>query len=254
MIKNPMMLLVGDREIDNTQIISRQIDGIKKAGFDAICLEFRRCRYNELNEEGQQIIKFCYEYAKKSELKFVKIIPHYLLEQLEKYPFLKNRLTKKIETTVRNGKCLKKNFDQFGSSPSNIVAAFRIRRKNGNADFEKVSLPPNIPFNTVYDFISTLSDGRYVFYFGYETNTADYASPKSEQIAKDFLEILKDYQIDGFALDEFGAGSRLKDAYTVSPSFLEKFYRKYGYRFEDRLYLMDYRTKDYGFARLRYYV
>lgn len=245
MIKNPMMLLVGDQEIDDFTLIKKQIDGIKRAGFDAICLEFRRCRYNELTEKGQETIRFCYEYAKRCGLKFVKIIPHYLTEQLVKYPFLKNRLTKKLKITIKNGECQRKTFDCFGQNPMELIAAFQ--EKSG------VKMPGNrIPFRSIRNYFQTLQNGKYVLYFGYETETVDFSDEKSWLIAKDFVDILKDYSLDGFAIDEFGAGSRLKDCYLVSDAFLQKFYDKYGYRFEDRLYLMDARDKDFEFAKVRY--
>ena len=198
MIKNPMMLLVGDQEIDDFTLIKRQIDGIKRAGFDAICLEFRRCRYNELTVKGQETIRFCYEYAKRCGLKFVKIIPHYLTEQLVKYPFLRNRLTKKLKITIKNGECQRKTFDCFGQNPMELIAAFQ--EKSG------VKMPGNrIPFNSIRNYFQTLQNGKYVLYFGYETETVDFSDEKSWLIAKDFVDILKDYSLDGFAIDEFGA-------------------------------------------------
>ncbi len=251
-IKKPMMLLCGDQEIDDYALLKSQMDGIKRAGFDSVCLEFRGCRYDEFDSKGRETIDFVYKYAREIGLAFIKIIPHFLRKQWLKYPDLRGHIVCKKEVTVLDGEICEADYNWEGKLPVRIAATYYVISQGDKVVFEKKDELSEIPFTNLSDITGLYQDGKYVLYFEYETDSINFSANGIDIIAEEFAELLRDYKISGFALDEFGAGSRIKGAYLYDRSFLDRFEAKYGYKLENNLYLLEDQGDDLSFAKVRY--
>lgn len=245
MIRTPMMILLRENEVLDHALIEREVEEIAACGFDAVCLEFRNTTYNEFDDYGNAALQLAYRKTKALGLGFVKILSHCPKELYERIPDFHKRVTKGY-VTVRegNGWTVQGDLLLEGIAPDGIFAAF-------TKNFERTDCDEFSFDGTKVRFSSKAKDVALV-YLTYTMDSPDYANPEAEQIALAYLEVCRDLELDGFALDEFGAGARLDKVYLANTSFLDLFAKKYGYDFREAVYLMDRRGKDNTFAKVRF--
>ena len=246
MIKKPMMFLIGNQEINDYNIIKAELDDIKDVGYDSICLELKNCEYNEFDNQGKQAVKFVYNECVKRNLGFCKIIPHTLPCFLSKYPVLRRKITRCVRLTQLRSSNTIENISFENCLPTGVLSVFRF--KEGNT-FEKCALNL-ISLNN--GKLSAKEDGEYLVYLEFlRENEADYANKETYSFLDKFLETFSDLKLDGIAMDEFGAGSRLDKAYLANESFFSLFQKKYKYDLRDKIYLLDIQDKTGEFAQVR---
>ena len=246
MIKQPMMLLVGDQEVDDYTLIANEIEDIAASGFDGVCMEFRSCRYNEFDLQGKQAIKYVYDECRKKGLQFSKTIPPSIIGFLSKNPILKRKITRCVRLTQLRSSNTIENISFENCLPTGVLSVFRF--KEGNT-FEKCALNL-ISLNN--GKLSAKEDGEYLVYLEFlRENEADYANKETYSFLDKFLETFSDLKLDGIAMDEFGAGSRLDKAYLANESFFSLFQKKYKYDLRDKIYLLDIQDKTGEFAQVR---
>ncbi len=254
MIKTPMMLLLSGEEAKDTGYMKFAVEDIAATGFDAVCLEFRDSAYNEADAVGREAIRFVCDTAKANGIGFIIIMPHCAPWILKKHPSLRKKICKEYVLSV------KKHTGEVpvpvieGSKAQKVIAAFWVKRAE-NGDIAQVKDIADEAEFTLSDGKLTAErcpDGEVLAYVQYIIDAADYANKNAENILDEYLEIYKEYPLDGFALDEFGAGTRLQDCYLCGRDFLKKFRQKYGYDFLEKIYLTNHRTRDESFAKVRY--
>lgn len=254
MISTPMMLLLNTEDAQNHNEIRKSVQEIAQTGFDAVCLEFRDSQFDEFDAVGQAAMQVCYEEAKRCGIGFVKIMPHASARFLKANPELYRRVLQEIAMTFTpDQRSCSWHIQLSGVKPS-LDRAFRIQ-KNENGEItnaERCEQKVQYLISGEQLQIRVKDAGEYLFYFSCETTDADYANPSITNMLDAFLSAYAPYTLDGYAMDEFGAGSREAGVYLSSESFLTLFEATYGYDLRDRLYLLQNRGIDTGFAVVRY--
>ena len=246
-----MMLLLGTKEVTDETFINAAVDDIAKCGFDAVCLEFRYSIYNEFDERGQKAMRAVYDRAKARGLGYVQIMPHYN-KFAEKYPFLKRRCARLFEAQAKNNK-IQVRHNGAGIKFNAVFALFKIEKDaSGKIIAATETVPAEEKLTSVFYRAKVRENGEYAVYLSGYDGAPDYADERVELMLNDFMARYDRYELDGFAMDEFGAGSRLDRTYLCGDAFLRRFSEKYGYNFTDKIYLLDYRDEKGEFAKLRY--
>ncbi len=250
MIKTPMMLLLSGEDAKDKEFIKFSVEDIAKQGFDAVCLEFRDSKYNEHDDIGKAAIGYVADCCHNLGLGFVIIMHHCAEWILEKHPQLRRKAAKgysfKSASTVQIPELRE-------SKPTEIIEVYSVERDEAGAIKKCKSIADKAVFNkdtSIIEFERTYEE--VLIYAAYVVSGADYANRDAGIILDEYLSIYKNYALDGFALDEFGAGTRIANAYLCSPDFLQMFEDKYGYNLLDKIYLLDNRSCDYEFAKVRY--
>ena len=254
MISTPMMLLLNTEDAQNHDEIRKSVREIAQVGFDAVCLEFRDSQYNEFDAVGQAAMQVCYEEARRCGIGFVKVIPPDPPQFLKLHPELCRRVLKETAMTFTPENLLQSLDIQLSKRNPLLDCAFHIR-KNKNGDIVNVERCENevkYVFSGKHIQIQVKDAGEYLFYFSCETEEADYANPQITKMLDAFLSIYEPYILDGYAMDEFGAGIREANTYLSSESFFALFEATYGYNLRDCLYLLQNRGTDTKFAVVRY--
>ena len=254
MIETPMMLLLSGEEANDEAYMRFAVEDIAKTGFDAICLEFRDSRYDERDKIGRKAIRFVCDMAKKNGMGFVIIMPHCAKWILEKHPFLRRKICREHSLSVRESRGEIPLIVPEGCTAEKVIAAFRVERSQSGNIVRAVNIVAEAKFSFEKGVlcIGNCPDGEILAYVQYVTDSADYAHEEAKRILDEYLEIYKDYPLDGFALDEFGAGTRLPECYLCGEDFLNKFRKTYGYDFSEKLYLMNHRADGESFAKVRF--
>ncbi len=254
MIKTPMMLLLSGEEANDERYMQFAIEDIAKAGFDGICLEFRSSNYNEHDAIGKKAIQFVQDKSKENGMGFVIIVPHCSKWILQKYPYLRRKICKEYSfiASKREGRIVIPKIE--GRKPQKVISAFAVKKAdNGDIiQIENITKTAEFSFKRGELFAKNCPDGEIFVYVQYTMEEADYAHRKAELILDEYMSIYKNYSVDGYAMDEFGAGARMENAYLCGEDFLKKFKARFGYDFLDKLYLMNHSTGDESFAKVRY--
>ncbi|CAM4342559.1 hypothetical protein FHS16_002540 [Paenibacillus endophyticus] len=260
----PIMLLIDTSMAAQPDSIRLAVADIAGKGFDAIALEFRNCSYSEFDEIGQRAMRTTEEEARKHGLAFIQIIPWPGLRLLKRYPEARQKWISEHAGTIRNGK-LEIRVNDLESAGhidmrpvyEGIAKAFLIKREGGiireakdiTAELRDVSLA----ITSRSDLSGTYGvDGEVLLYASYSTDYPDYASPNMTESIDETLACYRGMKLDGFAMDEFGAGSKKEDVYLGGAAFLEAFRQSFGYDFLDRIYLMQHEAGDERSGKLRY--
>lgn len=254
MISTPMMLLLNTEDAQNHDEIRKSVQEIAQTGFDAVCLEFRNSQFDEFDAVGQAAMQVCYEEAKRCGIGFVKIVPYASARFLKANPELYRRVLKEISMTFTPERLSQSQCMQLPGGKPSLDRAFRIQ-KNENGEIisaERCEQEVQYLISGEQLQIRVKDAGQYLFYFSCETPDADYANPAITSMLDAFLSAYKPYKLDGYAMDEFGAGSREAGIYLSGESFLALFEATYGYDLRDKLYLLQNRGTDTEFAVVRY--
>ena len=254
MISTPMMLLLNTEDAQNHDEIRKSVQEIAQTGFEAVCLEFRNSQFDEFDAVGQAAMQVCYEEAKRCGIGFVKIVPHASARFLKANPELYRRVLKEIAMVFTPDQRSRSWHIQLSGVKPSLDQAFRIQ-KNENGEItnaERCEQEVQYLISGEQLQIRVKDAGEYLFYFSCETTDADYANPAITNMLDAFLAAYAPYKLDGYAMDEFGAGSCEAGVYLSSESFLTLFEATYGYDLRDKLYLLQNRGTDTEFAVVRY--
>lgn len=254
MISTPMMLLLNTEDAQNHDEIRKSVQEIAQTGFDAVCLEFRNSQFDEFDAVGQAAMQVCYEEAKRCGIGFVKIVPYASARFLKANPELYRRVLKEIAMVFTPDQRSRSWHIQLSGVKPSLDQAFRIQ-KNENGEItnaERCEQEVQYLISGEQLQIRVKDAGEYLFYFSCETPDADYANPAITNMLDAFLAAYAPYKLDGYAMDEFGAGSREAGIYLSGESFLALFEATYGYDLRDKLYLLQNRGTDTEFAVVRY--
>lgn len=254
MISTPMMLLLNTEDTQNHDEIRESVQEIAKTGFDAVALEFRDSQFDEFDSIGQAAMRVCYEEAQRCKIGFVKIIPHTSAKFLKAHTKLYRRTLKEVAAEFRNDELLGTYPMPLSGVKPFLDRAFCIRKNENDEiiDVKRCEQDVQYVISGEQLQIRVKDAGEYLFYFSCETADADYANPAITDMLDTLVSAYKPYKLDGFAMDEFGAGSREADVYLASESFFAKFETTYGYDLRDNLYLLQHRGIDTKFAVVRY--
>ena len=254
MISTPMMLLLNTEDAQNHDEIRKSVQEIAQTGFDAVCLEFRNSQFDEFDAVGQAAMQVCYEEAKRCGIGFVKIVPYASARFLKANPELYRRVLKEIAMVFTPDQRSRSWHIQLSGVKPSLDQAFRIQ-KNENGEItnaERCEQEVQYLISGEQLQIRVKDAGEYLFYFSCETPDADYANPAITNMLDAFLAAYAPYKLDGYAMDEFGAGSREAGIYLSGESFLALFEATYGYDLRDKLYVLQNRGTDTEFAVVRY--
>ncbi|MDF2836358.1 MAG: hypothetical protein K0Q63_1998 [Paenibacillus sp.] len=260
----PIMLLIDTSMAAAPDSIRRAVADIAGKGFDAIALEFRNCSYSEFDEIGQRAMRTAEVEARKHGLAFAKIIPWPGLRLLKRYPEARQKWICEHEGSIRNGKLEIRLNDPESAGHiemrpvyEGIAKAFLVSREAGiiretrdiTAELRDVSLA--ITSRSVLSGTYGM-DGEVLLYASYSTDYPDYASPAMAESIDETLACYRGMKLDGFAIDEFGSGSKKEDVCLGGTAFLDAFRQRYGYDFLDRIYLMKHESAEESSGNLRF--
>ncbi|WP_308634880.1 hypothetical protein [Paenibacillus silvisoli] len=267
MFASPIMLLLDTSITLDHKRLREAVSDIHGKGFDTICVEFRNNIYDEYDWQGKQAAKIVAEETRRLGLKFVMIMPMLGPNIVKDYPEARQSWAVEHAAVVTNNRfsiAVKRvhnvGFVRTEPRVRGIAKAFRIVR-DGQRIAEAVDVTDRMTYSIDMNIETTLSgscelDGEMLVYVRYETDYMDFAFGGMRLSVDSFLEQYEDLPLDGYAIDEFGAGSRSsEDVYFVGGHFLQAFRDKYGYDFADQLYLMKHETVtgSAGKARFDYY-
>lgn len=258
------MLLLDTTMAASPDRIRQAVADIAEQGFDAIALEFRNCGFDEWDEIGQKALRTAEEEARKHGLGFVPILPWPGLRLLKRHPEARQTWIAEHGVFVRGGR-FQVRLRELASAGhietrpvfERIAKAFYVRREEGilrealdiTDDLRDVSL--------MLTDEATLSgtygrDGELLLYAAFSTDYPDYASPAMAEAIEESLARYEGLRPDGFALDEFGAGSKTEGVYLAGTAFLQAFRERYGYDFLDRIYWLQNDSGDGTAGKLRF--
>ncbi|MCM3631130.1 hypothetical protein M3194_27840 [Paenibacillus glycanilyticus] len=260
----PIMLLIDTSMAAQPDSIRHAVADIAGHGFDAIALEFRNCSYSEFDEIGQRAMRTAEEEARMHGLAFVQIIPWPGLRLLKHHPEARQKWISEHEGSIRNGKLEIRLNDLESAGHTDIrpvyegiAKAFLVKREGGIIREAKDITAELRDVRLVITSRSDLSgrygeDGDLLLYASYSTDYPDFASAAMAESIDETLACYLGMKLDGFAIDEFGAGSKKEDVYLGGAAFLEAFRHRYGYEFLDRIYLMRHKSADDRLGKLRF--
>lgn len=254
MIKTPMMLMLREADAFDKELLESQVKDIAEAGFDAVCLEFRESYCDEFDEHGQNAMRIVCDKAKELGLGFVKIMPHGNMRVLNEFPHMKKTIVKEYYISVGTEECIVNTEIVRNITANKVIAAFRIEENSAGEITKADKVLEEIEWEIEYEnlHIKVNVSGKYLIYTEYIMDSLDYAHKDAELMLKEFLRAYDSYELDGFALDEFGAGPWYEKCYLSNKSFQDKFVKRNGYSFLDKLYLMNHKDQEGKFAKVRY--
>ncbi|QGQ95005.1 hypothetical protein EHS13_08965 [Paenibacillus psychroresistens] len=263
MYSAPIMLLVDTSFLLDHARLRHAVSDIYEKGFDTICLEFRNCLYTEYDPQGKAAMKIVAEETQRLGIQFVKIMPMIGPNVVKQFPE-----SRQVWTVEHRGHISNKLFSVTIKSLNNagfvstepsirgIAKAFHVTRENGRI-VQAVDITAKITYsieiNSSFIFKGTYEqDGEILIYPAYHTDYMDFASKDINRSVDEFMEQYTDLPLSGYAIDEFGAGNRVCDAYFISECFQSNFREKYGYELLDKLYLLKNEAIDECAGKTRY--
>lgn len=263
MIAAPMMLLIDTAMARSPERIRQAVADIRGRGFDAVCLEFRNCAFDEFDETGRAALRTAAEEARRVGMDVVKILPApgrrlakidpearqtWIVEHRAEAPQGRFRIPLRVPDKA----------EHHATAPAfeAIVRAFAIVRDNGVlAEIQDVTSLLSYETEAESGLVvrgDIARDGELLVYAAYSTDEADYASPRIGEAIDEILDCYAGLPLDGYALDEFGTGSRAEGVYLAGSAFLRAFRERCGYEFLDKLYLLHHEAQDECAGKLRF--
>jgi hypothetical protein len=259
-----MMLLIDTSMTLEHARIREAVADIRGHGFDAVCLEFRNCLYDASDEVGRAALRAAAEEARRLGLAVVNIFPAPGRRLLEIDPEARQAWIVEHRATAANGRFrfAIRRPDTDGShetSPAfeTVAKAFVVTRDEDDVILEARDVTAALTYEIVTETDIVLNgrcplDGELLVYAAYSTGAADYAAPRLGEAIERLLDDCAGLPLDGYALDEFGAGVRAEGSYAAGAAFLRTFGERYGYHFLDKVYLLHHEARNECAGKLRY--
>lgn len=249
MFSAPMMVLLDTSFTVDHERLRQAVNDIHDKGFDAICLEFRNSIYNEYDPQGKAAMKVISDETQKLGMKFVQTMPMPGPNIVKQYPQARqvwafehrgHVINKQFAITVKQ--LLSAGFINTEPYFYKVFKVFRIERDRQTivraediTDSISYSIEPNevVVIKGTYE-----QDGEILVYAAYQTDHIDFAFTGIYQAVDEYIEQYAGLPLSGYAIDEFGTGSRVCDAYFIGAHFQKEFKEKYGYELSEKLYLL----------------
>ena len=243
----PMMLMMDTDMVMEEGKLESAVCDIAAHGFDAVCMEFRNCILTEQDPLGRAAMERVCAAAQRCGIDVVKTIPAQLTESVRENPSVRRRISKCCFAKVRGGR-FHADMPEAQGKPVRIVKAFcengSIRDITDQVQYcFELDAQPYIQG----DFSK---DGKLLLYVEFETDEIDYAYEDIERCIENHLSLYDGLPLSGFALDEFGAGTKAEHVYHTGNWFLKRFDKAFGYSFLNTIYMMDANVP--GAAKVRY--
>lgn len=244
----PIMLMMDTGMITEEGALEAAVKDIAEHGFDTVCMEFRNCILSERDTLGRNAMERVCAAAKNSGIDVVKTIPAHLSDCIRENPSVRRRISKCCFAEVRGGHFCAEMPEAKGK-PIKIIKAFYENNSavHNVTDRVQYCFELNAQSQICGDFSE---DGRLLLYVEFETDEIDYAYTGIKECIESHLSLYDGLPLNGFALDEFGAGTRAEHVYHTGEWFLKRFDKEFGYSFADVLYQMD--TNGPNAAKVRY--
>ncbi|MBP3961515.1 hypothetical protein [Paenibacillus lignilyticus] len=265
MYSAPIMLLLDTSMTMDHHRIRQAVSDIYEKGFDTVCVEFRNNIYDEYDPQGKAAVQVVSEACTRLGLQFLMIMPMLGPNIVKEHP--EARQSWAVEHT---GQVVDKRFSIAIKRVHNVgfvhtdprvrgvAKAFHIIRDASRRIIEATDITDRITFAIDMNIETTLAgayeqDGEILVYARYDTDYMDFAYRGMHKSVDSFLEQYEGLPLDGYAIDEFGAGCRSsEDVYFVGSHFLAAFKAKYGYDLLDRIYLLKNEAVDACAGKVRY--
>ena len=243
----PMMLMMDTGMITEEGALEAAVKDIAEHGFDAVCMEFRNCILSESDPLGRNAMERVCAAAEENGIDAVKTIPAQLTDCVRKNPSIRRRISKACHARVTDG-YFRADLPAAKGKAVKIIKAFftdgavKDVTNQINCRFELDAQPY---MQGLYQ-----EDGTLLIYVEFETDEIDYAYEGIKTCIERHISLYDGLTLSGFALDEFGAGTKLEHVYHTGEWFLNRFYKEFGYGFQDVIYKMD--TPAPGAAKVRH--
>lgn len=264
MIRTPMMLMLNTDDVLDHQQIRKSVQDIAHNGFDAICFEFRRSQYDEFDKTGMAAMQVAYQEAKRLGIGFIKTLPTRHSTLIVRHPEVKRRHMVELPCTLDNEAVRLAWPLQAPDVPDLLLRAFRIATNAQNEITEAVDRTQDVTWRAEDGavYIKASVPGEYLLYFSFyivdtenrvtDCTDVDYANDLVLDVFDELLEVYSSCQLDGYCMDEFGAGTRKQGQYLANSCFFEKFQAKYGYDLCDKLYMLQHNTPGTEAPKVRF--
>ena len=247
---SPIMLMLNTEMAADTEQIRNGIKDIAQKGFDAICVEFRKCIFDENDPIGINAMRVVMDEAQKNNIKVSLTVPPHFKKALKSHPECRNSITVKSECDIING-AFRLEVPAVEHCLRGVKRFFLISDKITDVTDEiSYSIQKDAQ---AYIYGECSFEGKLAAYLDFITDEIDYTCDLMENMVSDLLDIYDGYHFSGMALDEFGTGTRLEHYYNISDSFLRGFKNKFGYDFLDKIVYMDYSGEFSADVRCDYY-
>ena len=243
----PMMLMMDTGMITEEGALEAAVKDIAEHGFDAVCMEFRNCILSESDPLGRNAMERVCAAAEANGIDAVKTIPAQMTDCVRKDPTIRRRISKACHARVTDG-YFRADLPTAKGKAVKIIKAFftdgavKDVTNQINCRFELDAQPY---MQGLYQ-----EDGTLLIYVEFETDEIDYAYEGIKTYIERHISLYDGLTLSGFALDEFGAGTKLEHVYHTGEWFLNRFYKEFGYSFQDVIYKMD--TPAPGAAKVRH--
>jgi hypothetical protein len=247
----PIMILVDTSFALDHERLRNAVTDMHHKGFDTICFEFRNCIFDEYDAAGQAAMKVVADRTKELGVRFVKIMPMIGLNLVKKYP--EDRQVWAVEHRARvDGKRFSvhvkplPNSGYIATEPSfrGIAKVFMVERDEHTGTITRAAdITENVSYTIERNETIVLAgsferDGEILAYIAYQTDYIDFSFRHIRQSVDEYMELYDGLPLAGYAIDEFGTGSRQQDVYLIGDAFLHQFKSQYGYELLDKLYLL----------------
>ena len=210
-------------------------------------MEFRNCVISEQDPLGRNAMERVCAAAAQCGIDVVKTIPAHLKESIRNDPSSRRSVSQCFVAEVHGGEFC----TEISLKPGKAVRVVKAFYDGGAVCDVTGQVQCRLELDATPYLCGTFSkDGKLLLYVEFETDVIDYAYEKIEQCIERHLSLYDGLPLKGFALDEFGAGTRAEHVYHTGEWFLKRFSAAYGYNFLDVLYQMD--TNTPGAAKVRH--
>lgn len=264
MFAAPIMLLLDTNFVLDHARLRSAVADIGDKGFDTVCLEFRNSMYDEYDPQGKAAMRIVAEETQRLGLLFVKIMPMPGSNIVSKHPEARQVWAVEQKAIVSDGRfsLALRSPGAAAFSPTEpvfagIAKAFAIERDERSAIVRADDVTERIVYTVDTHSVLTVTgtcdaDGELLVYAAYAVDCLDFAFPRFCSAVDSYLEQYEDLPLDGYAIDEFGAGNRSADSYMIGSHFLREFKGKNGYELTDKLYLLKHEAAGECAGRTRY--
>lgn len=264
----PIMLLLDTDTVLDHGRIRRSVADIREKGFDTVCIEFRNCLYDAFDPQGYGAFEAAAREADALGLKVVQIVPSPGQQGVKDRPEERQRWLVEHAAVVSGGRfeamIEEPGFGGSGATRPRLIGlrqAFLVER-NGEETrmirFADVTgeLDWRLELDALPRVVGTCAacpgDGELLLYAEYGVDVLDFDSPSAYAELDRQAAVFAGLPVAGFAMDEFGTGTRAKDVYHAGPHFLAAFRARYGYELTDKLPLLLHEDVEGGAGKVRF--